>query len=1292
MANNNACTFYPEINGKRSKLYKDLLDKHHLGRPRTNYLYARYTVSNMADQMDNAGYRNRNDQNQHSADDVLKFIDIDAMRMEVSNITQEELALGAVDSNYARVDFTDAKTALEKADNFNSTHNALTAYVTKQGNVYNIIVAEKTEGNNTYATKVRERLRVWDLNKNAFNAKGIDIENMPVEIKDTFSPYNIDLAKTLLDLSNTGFRHIYKKQALILFNIDPNSAPVQRLVRSFGSLEAAADALDALNHGTAYPSNLETLLKRAVAHCQNFQGIDLRALKNQKDQMVSTIEANDPEIAIAKEIDNLNNQFGISRQEIRKLNSDINSLSDGAIEAIFVLKRKIRELEDMKGNNAEGKKYSLILQSLMREVENKRYYSGLLKFLQEAAQEVGEIDNILTSAQQTGTELEKVFSRVKTLREVKELRDMYYNLVSALANENIRIDEDISSVDRDTMRALAKNIKEIFDKKDLMLKALTKDYMVQLMTQIVGNTAPDGQPIANIVQMAGVDSGLTDFLYSIGRASNPVIAAMGSIIRQAQEERTNIMKGFSLRIRNAENALRKAGHDSKFMYEDEGHIISDIDWASYTAARKQEIGRLVSSGLRDFDLKQAIEQWEEQNTEDRIVDTKSGRTEKVPNANYRKAFPNLTQAQKKYYDTMMQIKGEIGTFLPSYAQKHYLPPQLRRSMLDAISEAKNAYDVWKAVKNKIKDLWTVREDDTNYAINGIIDGDELQFTKGAFNNTPLKQIPIFHINRVEKGELMRNFATGITALAGTAINYHMMNSIVDVVEFMGDFVKDASAKDAKTKADVVTNKQISIIKDLIKWGKNNNNIKLVEGFIDRHIYGIKFKTNHPQMTKLWNNLIGYTSFKGLSTNVKGAFSNYLVGEYQMLVEAGAGEFYGLKDYLWAHSKLIGNAGIKGELAELLTNNKNHKATLFRELFDPLNESFSEQSHTKYYNSMFRQLVSHDCSFIGYSSGEYLIHYVNMYGILSHTKVLLNGNKIRLYDAFEVVRGPEGNSELKLKQGVTTEEGNPITQEWLNKIKGKIRYCNQSTHGSMNTEDKGLIHQYWWGRGIMNFRQWMVEHYSRRFRSAHFDDSLQMVREGYWVSYFNALFNEDVKDTWKEGEKMDAITLFMKDWMTFTFRSQAQWANLNDMQRSNIKRVQTEMMMFTALLGLSFALGEPDEHKKEFWRRWWIYQVKRLILDAEASMPHPKAISSMITILQSPMAGIDTLNSLLYVYYGLANGDITKTIQSGPHKGENKYWRNIKKNVLPFFKDLEQIQRLDEDESIFKVFEDSPGRR
>lgn len=1289
----NSCVLYPEVNGQPSKMYKDLLEKNKLGRPLVNLLYASYIASNAADAMDQAGYQ-RNTQGEHNAADVMKFLDVYTMLNEMASLSSEELSWGIVDNNGQRIDFTDGKQALEKADAFNNAHTGLAATVVQHGDIYNIITAEKNSRTHTYSKGVEERLKVWDVEKQAFAAVGIDIENMPQALKGTFTPTNIDLVSHLQNLQRVAIGNLYKKDALLLFNMDPNSAQVQRLVKSFGSIDAAAQAIDDINHNIgSYTNPQKTLLIRAINHCKTFQGIDLNALKTQVGQMSQTVTQNSPEEAIKQTLHQLNKKYKIDINEIHRVGNKINTLSEAAADAAVTLQRQIRQLEQQIGNNAEGKRLEGVLNQLMRELANKKYYSGVLNFLSEAQTQISEIDNMLNSIPQTGTELEKAFETARILQNIKSLREQYYPLVSALTDEHLTIDESINQTDIDNIRQSAKDLKGYFDKKERVLDNLTESTMIDLMTQIVGNEAPNGQAMINVIRMAAADSSIFDYLYSVGRASNPIIAAMGTIIRNAQDSRDGVMNSMSIRIRRATDKLYKSGSDSSFMYEDDGHIISDIDWGLYKAARTAHIKDLYKQGLRGFDLKQAIEDWEDVNTEDRVVDNTNGRTERVPNSSYRKPFPQLTQAQQEYYDEIMQLKGEIGSLLPAYAQHQYLPPQLRRNMLDALGQAKDVKDVAKALRNKVENIWKIREDDENYNMNGIIDGDEYLITEGAFDNTPLRQIPIFFVNKVEQGELLKNFSTGIAALAGTAVNYDAMSNVAQVIEFIGDFTKGQVARDKDPKADIIENKQIRIFKDLFKWGKNTNTVGLIDGFISQHIYGQRLDPEQLgyKQAKLVSSIIGYTSFKGLSTNLKGAFSNLLVGEFQMMIEAGAGEFYNFKDYAWAHSKLFGDSGVGGDIAELLTNNMNHKSTLLREMFDPLNENFTDKAHTKYYKSAFRQLVSHDCSFIGYSLGEYLLHYINMYSILHHTKVLdSNGKRISLYDAFEVTNKQDGNSELRLKAGVTMLDGSAVTPEFIDSIRKKIRYVNQTTHGSMNTEDKGLIHQKLWGRAIMNFRQWMVEHYSRRYRKRYFDASLGMEREGYWQSFYQYMFNDDTKDEWKEGSKLNAVGMFMKDYMAFLFRAQSQWHNLDEMQKYNVKRVHTEMMMYFALLGIGFALGEPDKHKKEFWRRWWIYHVKRMILDAEGSMPNPRFIKSALTILQSPMAGVNTVNSLLYAWYGIVNGDITTDIKSGDHKGENKYWRNMKKYNFLFFKDWEQMQKMSEDEAIFQVFKDTPS--
>lgn len=1300
MGNNAGCILWPEAsNGRPSRLYKELL-KLTGDRPLANALYAGYLVSNVATLMDNAGLE-RDSNGEHKALDYTRFIQLSKMMEERSSFESLEYQAGVKDQN-GKIVYTDAKVALDKAEDFNNNHTGVVANVYQYGNTWGIVLAKKDSRSMMQPSEVKERLQSWDLYKQVFNAIGIDIGNVPSDLTTTFSAYNKNLVQELQNLKRMSIQYLNKKLALTLFFLNSSSAPVQRLVASFGSIEDAAQAIDDFNRGisTGLTQGQKVLLKRAVAYCLQFQGLDLDALQSQISQITYNTVTSSPEQAIKDELHQLDKKYNIGIEEIHKVNDKIHSLSDAAITAALQLKRQLDRLKEQNNDIAKERQLDAVLNQLTKEIASKKYYTGLLNFMKDAGTVVSELNNMIANTPQTGSDLENAMAMAKTLQDIKDLRDRYYPLLKALVNPNLTIDESIGQADVDAIRQTAQQLKDIFDAKSDEIRALTQSTMTKLIVQIIGDKASEGLNIENVIQMASADSTLFDYLYSMGRVSNPILNAMGTITRNAQEDRNARMNELSLRIRRITDKLYKSGSNSEFMYEDEGHIISDIDWQKYREARKDFIKALRKQHLDAWDFKQAVQDWIEANTEEREVDSTNHRTERVPNGDYRKPFPTLTSAQQEYYDEMMQIKGEIGSLLPGYAQHHYLPPQLRRGMLDALSDAKDVWDVLKTLKNKAQDAVKIREDDEDYAENSVIlDGEEYTLTKGNWDNTPIRRIPIFYVNRVEQGELLKDFSGGLTALASTAINYDAMDNVVHTVEFMANFVKDQRAQGTKKMTEAVDSASAYIAVDLHDTAENDRTVNIMNAFIAQQFYGQKIdpKTFGYKYRKLVSTLIAYTSFKGLATNFKGAFSNVLVGEFQMMIEAGAGEFYNAKDYIAAHIKLFGDHDVKGEISDLLTNNINSKATLFREMFDPTDDNFRDASHERYYTSMFRQLVAHDCSMIGYSAGEYLLHYVNMYATLNHIKALQNGKQISLYDAFEVTNKVDGNSELTIKPGVTNLQGEVITPQWLQKVKDRIRYVNQSTHGAMGEQDKGIIHQKLWGRMIMNFRQWMVEHYSRRFRGHHIDASLKENREGYWVSYWKYLFNDDTKDDWKSGKKMKvfgttageiasmAIPWFLRDYMRFMLRAQAQWNNMSEMQRYNIQRVHSEMKLYIALLGLSFVLGEPDEHKKDFWRRWWIYQARRLKVDTEAALPSVSAISAAMTVLQSPMASINTFDDFLYVFYGLVNGDIEEDYKQGYHKGENKYWVKVRKRTFPFFKDIEQMETMDTDDSLFKVF-------
>jgi hypothetical protein len=544
---NNSCLVYPQVNGEDSKMYKEML-KIVKDRPKVNWLYAKYMASNVADVMDQAGCK-RNSQGEFSAKDAIRYLDYEDMQKDMSTLHQAELQLGAVDTNGNRVDFTNAKDALEKADDFNDHHKGLVATVYQHNDVFNIHVSEKSSRTHMQPTDIKERLAIWEVYRQAFNSIGIDIENLPQELNSTFNANNLNIAQTLRNLQAMNFNYLYKKDAMILLNMDPNSQQVQRCINSFGSIEATAQAIDGINHGVGnYTQAQIRLAMNAVSQCQKVQNLDLKDLQDQVASMSLNVQATSPEVDIKDTLHKLKKKYNIEINEIHLIGDEIKTLSQATAEAALQIQRQIREIENNQGDLKEGKRLEGILNQLLGELNNKKYYAGILNFLAEAQKVQADIDNLITSTPQTGTELERAFQMAKNLMKIKSYRDQYYTVVSALAYEHTTIDESIGQTDINNLRKVARDFKEFFDKKDKIIRDLTEDNMQKLLMEIVGTTAPDGQTIANLVKMAQSDSTIFDYLYSVGRASNPMIAAMGSVIRQAQDERDAIMNDFSRRM------------------------------------------------------------------------------------------------------------------------------------------------------------------------------------------------------------------------------------------------------------------------------------------------------------------------------------------------------------------------------------------------------------------------------------------------------------------------------------------------------------------------------------------------------------------------------------------------------------------------------------------------------------------------------------------------------------------------------------------------------------------------
>lgn len=1288
MAKKDSCIFIPFVNGKASEAYRGLSAKLQ-DRPLVNLLYSAYLVNGTADAMDQAGYK-RNEQGEHSADDIYKFFGGDAIMNERSvGLNTAARQLGIMDSNNQPVDMT-ASEAYDKATTVNNTNKGRVAFVVQSGDKFNVILENKDSRTQERVAEVNEQLNTWQAFQEGMRNMNIDVDYLADAMPELVNPLNVvNFLSYLNSLYRVQNKDLTERDIKAIIATSKQYSTVKALLNRWGDIDTAAkNAFELMQNPTNYAQSTVNLVGEALMDGRRVVHEDLIKLSNNiRNKTIPDFRKTAPEYKVKSKLEALHRKFGIDSEVIVRNSSEIRTLSDAAVDAVVALQRQIRTLKDKQGNTELGARLENTMNSLLNELSKKKYYAGLLSFLKQASSYGRTIDNILLNIPQQGTNLEYARARADAYAKAKNYMDIYFPIVSALSNlDNIIIDESLSKEDRDNLKSTAKDLYEGMRKYDGILNDIREETMIDMCKEVFGDKPIDGKPIAVFVKMAREDSSIMDYLYSMARVSNPLIAAMGTIIRDAQTERDGNLNIISERIRKANADL---GGSSEFMYEmidGQYYLLSPYDWKAFNSARSDAYkGFKYQMGLNGFELQDAMNKWDEEHMDDLVVDSVTGRTEKVPNASFLR-FDNpldrLTDKQRAYYDTMMQIKGELGSLLPAYAQKQFLPPQRRASWTDIVKRGIEGKLTGKEVAKNLLDRMNpikIRQDDTRYAQNSInIDGEAYVNASGAFDNTLLRRIPIYYMNRLDnQKDLLTDFSAALAGFAATALNYDAMSSIKDTIDLMADFVGNqeiAHKSGEKNLADITKTQGVAIARQLKQKSEGSRTQALLEGFVEQHIYGITMKDTNVA-SRILQALINYTSMRQLTVNVKGAISNALMGEAQMLIEANAGlingmfgrdTMYNTKNYAMAHLILMGDKLNPGVIKDHLTGNRTSKGVLLEELFDPMQEVYDDLGSRRF--STFARLYGGINTMAMYSVGESLIHIVNMYAMLDHIKVLKDGKKISLYQAIEVAEPESKNSHLVLKDGVTDLEGNPIdiNSDFIMQAKKKIRYINQNTHGSMNTEDKGLIQRRIAGRAVMNFRQWMVEHYSRRYRGRHWDGTVNDFVEGYWVTV-----GKMIRD-------------YVKDFTGFVSSARAVWGNLDDNQKNNVMRALSEVSILASLVLLSQALGDPTDHKKEWWYRMWIYQVKRLILDERASVPWGIPGEAK-TIIQSPVASVNTVNAILYPVIGFANGDWHETLKSGRYKGWNKYERNLLKYTVPFYGQIDQMLHMDEEDYIFNMF-------
>ena len=1356
--NKTFCTRYAQVqvNGKNkdSKLHKALLEKIP-NRPVANLVYAMYLQKGVADAMDKKNYQ-RNTQGQHSANAVLEHFGFQNIVTDItdSSIRDVELSKGVRDANDRLHNFSDPMDAYNIAKEINEMTNAqgdslhLAATVVRHGTEFQVMVNPISSSTNLRAREVNDAMFLWDSLKNAMGLQGVDMDALRVPFSDILN-MGTGMINYIESIAQTDNKYLTPREIQFILTANRNSPTAQALVNAFGGdIVVTSQAVYDNYHVGANPA-YAGLIDRAITESRNLFNVLDANFNSQTIDRVAAETAASPEMGIKGTLKQLNHKYHIDFREITIDDKHAKSLSEATARAIVILERRVNQLETRSGTRDEVKKLSKLHDTLMRELEGRRYYMGMLNYLNEANDIVTKLEADLEAAPTNGTKFENAIALARILRNQNTFVDGYANLfrdlLEDLANiDTLAIDENLSQSDIDNIKDMAGRTAELLDNLKQRGERLNRQCMTDICTHILGDKVGP-EVIANVVATCASETWGTDILYSFGKLSDPVCAAIGDMVRSTQDDRDDDIQEFAERIREANAKLYDSGSNSEFMYENDGHILSDYDWVAYQKAWGKAKQSLIAQGIKGFDLEEAMELWEEANTDDLVVDQNNGRTEKVPKLSlYRKAGQSfrdkLTPAQNEYYDTMMQIKGEVGSLLPEWAQRQFLPPQLRRDLITAVTHiGEDGMEKFgNTFMDKVEEIYKVKQDDTDWGIGGEKTA-SYQFARGDLSGKQAQQIPIFFVNKLSNSdELFKNFSAGVQALASTAENYHHMSEIVDVAEFMRDYVHNTAKRlkiNGRLGEERGGSKDTQIRTGVAQAAQNSAMTFILDNMFDKHFYNENIKGN-PFIAKTLGHLIHYTSFKGLATNFFGATANLLVGELQLLQMAVGNtldkvftksntRYFGITDWALGLGKLFGAVGEAGVsiftgkkvpsvLLDLITNNKQSIDYLLAEKFNLFNDNYGSMMHTKYHKG-FRQLLG-NISFILYGAGEKAIRYNTLWAMTNAKKLQHEGRIINLRNAF-IKKGYVNAPHLELKPNLydingvqLTDANSKLTKEgkqFIRQFKQDLRSCCQGMFGAMNDEDKGIIHMYALGRAAMNFRQWMVNHYSERFRGVHWDmDKHEFVR-GYWTSsgkfLKKVLVTEEAKDLLEEGQKIKFMGQFFKDLLHFRRNWIREWTKASDTQKLDLSRLLSAVIMYSLLFGSAcwvgggmvpkLWMGDKDDEKKrkkdmDPRRKFAYYQLKRLLFEAESSTPIG-AFTNFENLIKSPIPSIRTFDNAMYFITGL--GDLGTPIQSGPDKGMDKYWRNVLKYNMPFWRDYRRIMEFSESDAMFGMFEDQQLR-
>ena len=989
------------------------------------------------------------------------------------------------------------------------------------------------------------------------------------------------------------------------------------------------------------------------------------------------IDSNSAMSELAKTI--LNGTKKITQEEIIESERDVrfNSLSDRVARNIKILEQATK---------VEIKRHKITSEEHY-EVAEKRI-SDILKYTGEDKDTVLGIYNYAKNALSTLKGLytrfreidkEDITGKFKLIRLTRSYIQSYYPFIESLSDALIEEEgQEDSMFIREFKNSIGdvSTLESVFNDLLSLSRNLTNKYIklaiptfAEFLKPYVGNfVIIEGQKVSieDALKEANHDISFLDrWVDSMADSSDPILQSVDLASKYVKEEARLKFIELSKEIQ-------------KWRMKAESLGITTFDWMFELDSMGKKTGDYISE-VNEHQFLADLEELDRELNEEFGVNPKSKEDIQAkatkrgkwlsyhainifgtPKANpvvYRnKAYDSLSESQKMLLKEYLDLKEKADNLYPQNKVYRTKAIQMRKTRSQRMIEsATSVSNLISNVEQSIKESFLERSDDDQ------IFGESTKRGITDFAGKEFLTLPVLYTNKLENlDDLSTDVTAALMCYMYSALNYNALESLVDPLE-VGKIILEEHRKTRKTRGSKKLIEKINFlgIEAINNVYENSNNIlSRYNDFLESQIYQRYLKDEGTfgdsgiSKTKVVNWLLKASSTAQLGFNWLANLANATNGLAMQNIEAAAKEFFSALEL--RDADIIYSKELLPYIAEVGSRSPTNKLALFMEMFD-IKQDYTAQLKDSQKKNILERLFGANIGFIGQQMGDHWLYNRTAIAILLRQKVNVPGRGVvSLWDALQVENKFEDNNQIKilrLPEGTTNEDGSNLD---IIKIKEIIHKVNQHLFGIYNETDSNAANRISLGRLLLQYRKWMKPSFNKRFQARQYSVILGKEEEGYYRT----------------------LLRFMNELRRGKFQVAAQWNNLNDQEKANIRRSLTELIQFFLVCSLVRFIDWEDDKDRPWAAKMAEYTARRLNHELGSLVPGMSMVKELSKTVSTPMASLSVINSgIRLVDSMLSPEDWTDELKSGPYKGMSTLEKNILKAPIPGLTHYKQLDRF-----------------